>query len=566
MSESEGYQKVNTSNLEILVNTEDNAEESTTQKIKNIEPLLLYFKAKWVNKIRNRYMTCVLELDKFYDIKNTKSSLKKGFNKRNAILGTNNLFTDKDIIILESLKGDNKTNSIINQIIREGEEYYTQIKYNLDELTSGYKKYKLSKTGKFNKQVNNTIDNIMNLTRNYEKEHILLEEYRGRILLEELKEEFISKIDMLKKYYTKNRIKKKAEQMKEIFRQIRPLAKKVYSIKKYSVEKERLVELQTTNVMNLKILQAVKKKISENPYHKYLIPKIQELEEKLAAYINRSRENIADGDIYRKYIEELEFHTGHKCEPVRYPRYPNNLAYDCLDINGKYFPQGLTLINNSTSAIMDLTYVRREINAPRSENDKYDTYSSIYNIAALIGRVFFYDTQIEQKKGLFVAGLSGACRTRISEECRLDNFADWTDNTLSAITEFAKKNQYDTIYFNINPIGDIRNPITKYSHEFAKSVADTCGIPESEYMYQKLGSGRKPRFFQLTKNAKEQYTKHIQIIRDPDLIGTFFVEGMFGTRKEAVNSQISLNPEKEHFTPYFFEKEGYAPVIEYQIK
>jgi len=295
----------------------------------------------------------------------------------------------------------------------------------------------------------------------------------------------------------------------------------------YELYTDAKAQVNSIAVTNTKILSEIKNTISNKKENKELVYKIQQLEKNIVNKINQDR-NKKD----TSYKKDLRFRT-----PPELNKYKiiSDSKMDCLDTSGKYALQGWTIIQNKHSTTLNI----------------------IYGYNSVIGRLFLYDAQIEKDKGLFVAGLSG--------QAELSDIKNWANATIETIISVAKNHNYNKIFFNINPIGDIRNPVTKHSHEFVKYIADTCDIPESNYTYQKLGSGRKPRFFQLNTKAKEKYTKHIQVSRDEDLVGTFFVEGMFGTREEAINSQISLNPEKEKFVPYFFEKEGYAPIITYKL-
>jgi len=326
------------------------------------------------------------------------------------------------------------------------------------------------------------------------------------------------------------------------------------------------VDSQIYQTMNLKILRFIKQQISKKPEYMALTDKIKKLESTISMEINKTRSKIY-GEL-EKNNQSIMFSTIRTCDfgdrkDILYGLYnlqiytgKYRLSYkqrDCLDPNGKFESQGISLMNNRYSTIL-LMQLGKII--------KVDLKNSPTNmlpvkISSTLGRAFLYDAKIDREKGLFVAGFSG--------NSDLNNFKNWQEHVLDSIYTFAKVNNYNKMFFNINPIGDIRNPDTRFSHEFVRTIVDECKISEAEYHFNKQGSGRKPQFFELTREAKEKYTQRIEVTRDPDLIGTFFVEGMFGTREEAINSKISLNPEKEHFTPYFFEKEGYAPIITYNI-
>ncbi|MGV8171874.1 MAG: hypothetical protein ACP5OA_04235 [Candidatus Woesearchaeota archaeon] len=500
-------------NLEILTKLSVSEIRLLQSEEKPFQPVELETSINFKRK-EKRQCSDKIQIDAFYRTGKISNNMRRYFN-------------DSEIKLLQNMRDNPRIMNNINKIINEGEGYKRLIEIETEKMMRARETVKPDKDRSIkinNNRMSAASYSIYDILNTYEKKEQA-----------PIRSAFRWPISSELYYPSKNKelLDFNTEDMR-------------FWSRKFSAFKRKICIEED---INLKILHYIKKEASDKFKDKELAYKIQELERVLVEKVEAIRSEHDQGINTEPEFAKVRFRT-----PTGYTQeYYNNSvfsrsSFDCLEAGGKYAIQGLTFLDNSRSIPLQLERKTKLLAY------KFDNINEYY----MIGRSFLYDANVDVRKCLFVAGLSGSDY--------LNDLSGWTDKTISIIHAFAIKNKYHSIYFNINPVGDIRDSDTRYSHEFAKAVADACDIPESEYTYQKLGSGRKPRFFQLTKEAKEKYTKHIKVTRDPNLVGTFFVEGMFGTREEAVNSGISLNPEKDNFKPYFFESEGYAPVIEYKIK
>ncbi len=389
----------------------------------------------------------LLEMLKSEQAKNKKENFFKRFIRWNRTphfeenLVMKKIFNDQELYILETLKQDNSFMTAIQSTISEHNKYKEKI----------YREFKIIK-----KSWNATLEG---------KD---IKEY------ETVKEQSIKNIrELIREYEGREQIRPK-----ELFYGF-ILDSNSINVTNYKYSfRIAEEEMQTDTDLNLKILHIIKKSVSDKKGDREFSFKIQELEKIVVENINYARDYSKRGENIPER-EKLIFRTMQRTTLEGYDP-AHTLSFDCLDFNGKYEAQGLTFLNNKYNTTLNIIREHPVITNPHT-----------------IGRTFLYDAEIDGRKTLFVAGFSG--------NFELDEFSNWTDTTIKNIIEFAKNNHYENISFNINPMGDIRNPSTKYSHEFAKALAKACNIHESEYSYKKLGSGRKPRFFQLTNEAKNKY-------------------------------------------------------------
>jgi hypothetical protein len=94
-----------------------------------------------------------------------------------------------------------------------------------------------------------------------------------------------------------------------------------------------------------------------------------------------------------------------------------------------------------------------------------------------------------------------------------------------SIEEVAKKNNFDSVFFDLNPLNR-----SKHSHRFAKYVADRVGLEEDvdyEYLKKNVGTKENPTHRKQTMfKLKNPEWKKITIKRDGGLEGKLFLESI----------------------------------------
>lgn len=317
----------------------------------------------------------------------------------------------------------------------------------------------------------------------------------------------------------------------------------------------------------LKIWQEIKTKIAKTKKTD-LVQEIQQIQKKLIDTTNYVR-TLNEAEIFEYTNGKKENDETKRKErinikisdsPSEFFRKSASKNYSsCLRPESKFENQGFVLFNNSHSLIMNIIHNplrTQEIEEKEEIKEDYLLIQSDYFMPKieLIGQVFLYSAKIKNEETLFVAGMSGSTK--------LNEIPSWPKIITQEIENFAKINKFKYIAYNLMPLGDVRDSNITYNHELVHNVAKEF-LLENEYTYKKRGkhTGRKPPLFQLTNEAKERNIKKIEIQRDPELIGKFYIEGLYPTKKQAINSGLILEPHREQFKPCFITKKGYAPIL-----
>lgn len=561
----------------------------------------------------------VPELKPFYETYNFNFNFLDFTDDLTKINIANYFLTDKDLNIenefvaqtlnqIKQLRHDSRLKKEIEQIVQEHEEYKIEMNKGLSnflEKTENFAKYQKNKKRnklleqelnllkeKFDqnpREINLSFSDYIFLSKYFENKH--RKNYKSnksqkiRQAYIVYRNEFITHLAKKNEDYEKNISLQGIKGNKWLAENDVIGFSKNFLDEAKNIVKIKSLKLAIDEMKELKIMQAIKKRATETIKDTEAIQNIRDIEDtiiKKISYLRKLNKNDAEDYFFNKTWDEryLKYDVeqkkagnthiaaivdsnffnsfnflGTKAELKKHRLSSSSYSetihkiFDCLNLKNKYELNGLALFNNSSSVIASLKINETNLGSKA-------TYA--------LSRAFLYDVNVEGKKGLFVAGVAGM-PSNPHVSLSLDKIPQWEKVMYKTIEEYAKLNGYEQIFVNAQPLGDVRSLATRFNHDFVNFVAGIAPMPQDHYTFEKIGSGRKPKFFEMKPEFKEQYVQDIKITRDEDLIGEFYIEGMYTKKEDAIRTRIARKPQHEEFKPEFIYDRGYAPIIKIKL-